>query len=101
MERTKKELPDVKLIVGEPFVLYEGTSINPDQWKGKFEDYQVAAKRVANKFDAVFIPYQQVFDQALKKAPTSYWCPDGVHPSMAGNFLMAQAWLEAFEKVVK
>ena len=101
MERTKKELPNVKLIIGEPFVLHEGSSINPAEWKGKFEDYQAAAKRVADQFEAVFIPYQQVFDDALKKAPTSYWCPDGVHPSMAGNYLMAKAWLEAFGKLVE
>jgi len=101
MEHTRKQLPNVRLIIGEPFVLHEGTAIDADKWKGKFEAYQTAAKKVASRFDAVFIPYQSVFDQALKLAPTAYWCPDGVHPSMAGNFLMARAWLEAFEKVMR
>ncbi len=100
MERTKKGMPEVKLIVGEPFVLHEGTAIETPKWKGHFEAYQAASKRVADQFDAVFIPYQKVFDEALKEAPTSYWCPDGVHPSMAGNFLMSQAWLKAFGKVM-
>lgn len=99
MERTKKGLPNVKLIIGEPFVLHKGTAIEPAKWKGKFEAYQAAAKRVADRFNAVFIPYQRVFDEALKEASTAYWCPDGVHPSMAGNFLMAKAWLKAFEQV--
>lgn len=101
MERTKKELPDVKLIVGEPFVLHEGTAIKTDKWKGVFEGYQAAAKRVSDQFGGTFVPYQQVFDEALKTAPTSYWCPDGVHPSMAGNYLMAQAWLKAFKIAMK
>ncbi|MEM6806774.1 MAG: SGNH/GDSL hydrolase family protein [Bacteroidota bacterium] len=100
MERTKKGMPDVKLIIGEPFVLHKGTAIVPEKWKGHFEGYQAASKRVADQFDAVFIPYQKVFDEALKEAPTSYWCPDGVHPSMAGNYLMSQAWLKAFMKVM-
>ena len=101
VERTKKELPGVKLIIGEPFVLHEGTSIKPDLWKGQFEAYQEASRRVAKQFDAVFIPYQSIFDNSLNDAPTSYWCPDGVHPSMGGNFLMAQAWLKAFQKSMK
>lgn len=101
LERTKNQLPDVKLIIGEPFVLHEGTSIEADRWRGAFEDYQAAARRVADQFQATFIPYQQIFSEALKKAPTSYWCPDGVHPSMAGNYLMAKAWLKAFDKAMK
>lgn len=99
MDKTKKQLPDVKLIIGEPFVLHNGTSIRADKWRGAFEAYQAAAKQVADKFDGVFIPYQKIFTDALKTAPTAYWCPDGVHPSMAGNYLMAQAWLKAFKKV--
>jgi len=43
----------------------------------------------------VFVPFQKVFDQAEKVAPGSYWTTDGVHPSLAGSQLMAQAWLKA------
>lgn len=100
MERTKKGLPKVKLIIAEPFVLHEGTAIDPPKWKGTFEEYQAAAKRVSDHFDAVFVPFQKVFDEALDTAPTPYWCPDGVHPSMAGNYLMAKAWMKAFEKLM-
>ena len=96
IHRTLEDLPDCKLIIGEPFVLPEGSAIKPDRWKSEFPAYQAAAKMIANDFDAAFIPYQQVFDQALSFAGTDYWCPDGVHPSMAGNYLMANAWLEAF-----
>ena len=35
----------------------------------------------------------EVFNQALEYAPASYWAPDGVHPSIAGSQLMANAWL--------
>ena len=102
MERTLKGLPDVKLIIAEPFVLHEGTAIKAkvDQWKGSFDLYQAAARRVADRFGAAFVPFQSVFDEALKSAPTSYWCPDGVHPSMAGNALMADAWLKTFNEMM-
>ena len=35
-----------------------------------------------------------LFDEAAKEAPEAYWLPDGVHPSPAGHFRMAQAWVE-------
>ncbi len=101
MEQTKKRLPNVRLIIGEPFVLHDGTAIKTEKWKGSFEAYQLAARNVSNHYGAVFIPYQQIFNEALKKSPTEYWCPDGVHPSMAGNFLMAEAWIDAFHKLMK
>lgn len=101
IDHTMKRLPDTKLIIGEPFVLHEGTAIKKDKWIGVFEGYQAAARRVSDRFGATFIPYQSIFDQALDVAPTTYWCPDGVHPSMAGDYLMAHAWLDAFAKAVK
>jgi len=101
MDRTKKELPDVKLIIAEPFVLHDGSAIKPDKWKGAFEAYQQASRKVADRFEAVFIPLQKIFTDALEHGPTSYWCPDGVHPSMAGNYLMSVAWMKAFDQVME
>lgn len=99
IQRTINKLPAVKLILGEPFVCHEGTAIETDKWKGSFEKYQQACRRIADKYDATWVPYQSIFDDALKVAPTSYWCPDGVHPSMAGNYLMAKAWFSAFTSI--
>ena len=95
LDRTQKALPDVKLIIGEPFAVEGGTAIDA-QW-ADFDPYRTAAQRIAEDYNAVWIPYQSVFDEALAQAPASYWCPDGVHPSPAGNYLMAQAWLDAFD----
>lgn len=93
LERTKKQLPNVQLIIGEPFAVIGGSAID-DSWFPEFKEYQEAAKNISDKFDAAFIPYQQVFDEAEKQAPGTYWTPDGVHPSLAGAELMAQAWLK-------
>lgn len=95
LDRTRKKLPDVKLILGEPFAVKGGTAIN-EQWFPAFEAYQQAYQQIAKDYNAVFIPYQQIFEDALNIAPASYWCPDGVHPSIAGAYLMKEAWLKAF-----
>jgi lysophospholipase L1-like esterase len=97
LERTKKELPEVKLIIGEPFAVAGGSAID-GRWEA-FGGYRPAAKKIAADFGAVFLPYQRVFDEALKLAPAEYWTPDGVHPSMAGSYLMAQAWLEGWKHI--
>lgn len=94
--RTKKALPDVKLIICEPFAV-KGVKAVDDKWYPEFYEYQRAAREIAERFDAVFIPYQNVFDEAQKHAPGAYWTPDGVHPTLAGAQLMADAWL----KVIK
>lgn len=96
LERTKRELPDVKLVVCEPFVLRCG-AVN-EKWFPEFDGFRAAAKNVATSFDAVFVPFQSAFDEAVKKAQPAHWAGDGVHPTMAGAFLMAQTWLAAVSK---
>ncbi len=93
LERTKLALPDVKLVICEPFSVDGGTAIG-DGWQEEFTPYREAAKRIATEFDTLWVPYHTVFKEAIKHAPASYWCPDGVHPSMAGAQLMAQTWLK-------
>ena len=89
------------MIIGEPFAVKGGSAINNDQWFPKFEAYQAAAKSIAEQFEAAFIPYQSIFDEALESASVQYWCPDGVHPSLAGAQLMAKHWMKAFDGLKK
>ena len=97
LESTKKKLPDIKLIIGEPFAVPDVKAVN-SQWYPRFYEYQKAAREIAVQFNAAFIPYQSVFDKALKIAPGPYWTHDGVHPSLAGSQLMAEAWLKAIDR---
>jgi len=93
LSRTKKHLPDVTLIIGQPFVLPDTEAVD-ETWIEPIKGYQQAAKRVADDFNTLWVPYQQVFNEALKYAPATYWTIDGVHPSVAGTQLMAEAWLK-------
>lgn len=97
LDRTKAALPEVKLIIGEPFAVAGGRAIN-EKW-ANFDAYRQVAKEIATDYDAVFLPYHSIFAEALKSAPVDYWCPDGVHPSIAGAHLMAAAWMEGYRKL--
>ena len=101
LDRTKKELPDVKLIIGEPFAVKGGTALVEEKWFSAFMAYQNAAKKIASDYNAHWLPFQKTFDDALKVAPVDYWCSDGVHPSLGGGELMAKTWLEVFGKMMK
>jgi len=91
LERTKGALPNVKLVVCEPFVLRCGAV--GEKWFPDFDGYRAAARRVADEFKAVFVPFQSMFDEAVKYAPPEHWAGDGVHPSANGAALMAHTWV--------
>lgn len=97
LDRTKQQLPAVQLVIGEPFAVI-GVKAVDEKWYPAFNDYRAAAKEIAEKYDAVYIPYQSIFDKAQKTAAGVYWTGDGVHPSVAGAELMAAAWVESVKK---
>jgi lysophospholipase L1-like esterase len=93
IQQTKEALPQVRLIICEPFVLPVGAV--EASWREQFAGYQAAAKRMAEEAGARFVPFQAMFDIAATVAPAERWVPDGVHPSADGATLMANWWLRA------
>lgn len=95
IEKTKKSLPKVQLVICEPFVLKCG-AVN-DKWFPEFDKYRAAAKKIAESHHAVFVPFQSMFDEAVKYAPPNHWAGDGVHPSSHGASLMAHFLLHSID----
>lgn len=101
IEEIKRILPDIKIIILEPFVLK--ASATEKAWSVfKRETLMRAqsAKKVAEKYGLEFIPLQEKFDEAEKKAEASYWLSDGVHPTSAGHELIAKEVTAALEKAM-
>jgi len=91
---TKLTLPEAKLVIGEPFAVL-GCKAVDEKWFPEFDAYRNVAKNLANEFNAIFIPFHTIFEEAAKVVPATYWTGDGVHPSIAGAKLMSAAWLKA------
>lgn len=94
---TKQVLPDVKIILMEPFVL-KGEATEQD-WE--FVRDEVAKRReivreMSEEFQTGFVPLQSIFDTATKDTNVAYWVADGVHPTPAGHQLIAEEWLKVF-----
>jgi lysophospholipase L1-like esterase len=91
LRRTRDALPELRLIVCEPFVLRCGAV--DDRWFPEFDERRAAAKAVAEEAGADWVPLQAVFDRAVAAgSKPEYWAADGVHPTMAGQSLLAKAW---------
>ena len=97
-------LPNIKIMIMEPFVL-EGaataaTDEEPERWsyfKTEVPLRADAAKRIAKKYNLPYIALQDKFDEACKQAPASYWLKDGVHPTAMGHWIIKSQWIETFE----
>ncbi|ASS65815.1 MULTISPECIES: SGNH/GDSL hydrolase family protein [unclassified Paenibacillus] len=82
-----------KLILVEPFVL----PVNEGQkaWREDLDPKIQAVRELAGEYKALYVPLDGLFAQAAAATGPAYWAPDGVHPSPAGNALIAEAWLNA------
>ncbi|MDR2148079.1 MAG: SGNH/GDSL hydrolase family protein [Tannerella sp.] len=94
LQYTKDKLPNAQLVICEPFILKGGSAIDEEKWLPMFDAYRSAAKKLATEFQAIFVPFQSAFDEAMKHAPATYWSADGVHPGLPGRQLMAEVWLK-------
>lgn len=98
LDWTKKVLPETKLILMEPFVLVTG-AVEAD-WVADIDARRQVVKKIAADYGAVFLPLQEMFNEACKLAPMEYWLRDGVHPTAAGHKLITDAWLKAAAPVL-
>ncbi|MBQ9408898.1 MAG: SGNH/GDSL hydrolase family protein [Clostridia bacterium] len=101
LSEVKAALPEIKILILEPFVLCGSATENTEQLPDRYDYFRSetllrakAAKRVSEKHGATFVPLQDAFDEAATTAPARHWLMDGVHPTSAGHELIARAWLE-------
>ena len=106
IDEIKEALPNIKIMIMEPFCLRASATENTEEYPDKWNEFSTAvkeraakAKKVAEKYDLPFITLQDKFDEAAKLAENSYWLADGVHPTPAGHELIKREWLKTFQKM--
>ena len=104
IEDTKKCLPNVKMMLLEPFVLEgsatKGNENEPDRYERFLEvyDYAKVVKKLAEEYGLVFVPLQEKFNEKAKVNGVEFYLYDGVHPWFGGAKLIADEWYKAFEE---
>jgi len=91
---TQAALPSVRFVLGEPFLV--PADGNPARWE-LVKQMQAVVERLAQKYHAPVVHYQQVFDAACQRAPAKYWVWDSVHPTYSGHQLMADEWVRTVD----
>jgi lysophospholipase L1-like esterase len=88
-----RERLGARLVVCEPFLL----AVRQEQraWREDLDPRIGAVRLVAMEFGATYVPLDGMFAAAACRTAPDYWLADGVHPTPAGNGLIAQAWIDA------
>lgn len=100
LSRSLQANPDLKIVLGAPFVANTGSmrqSVDFAERDSLVRRCAQAVERIAKEYNAVFLPYNALFDKLLSSTPTSkdtYWIWDGIHPTPAGHKRMADLWIE-------
>ncbi len=102
----KEELPNIKIVILEPFCLRasatENTEKDPDKWNifsTEVKKRAEKARKIAEKYELPFITLQDKFDEVAKATENTYWLFDGVHPTLMGHELIKREWLKVFDEI--
>ena len=101
IEDTKNRLPNVKILLCEPFVLKGAATVDEgDKWQ-KFlsvYDYAKVVKKLADEYGLYYLPLQDKLTAAENAGETNL-LSDGVHPAPNGAKLIAGEWLKKFKEI--
>lgn len=89
----REKNPQIRFVLLEPYLLKTGKVT--EEWVKHLAPRQRIVREVAEEFDAIFIPLQTIFAEAMRAAPAEYCAWDGIHATSAGFQLIADAWLKA------
>jgi lysophospholipase L1-like esterase len=96
LDETLDALPEVTFVLCEPFVLRtKPVDENWDAYRREVDLRRTIVERLSSEYDAIFVPLQEVLDDACTQQDVDYWLWDGVHPMPAGHELIARAWMNA------
>ena len=101
IEEIKEALPEIKIIILEPFVL-KGSATNElwEQFNCEVRKLAEVSKQVAEKWELKFVPLQKKFAEAASDGDTRYWSVDGIHPTAAGHQIIKEELQKAIKDII-
>ncbi len=91
----EKTLPHVKgMVLMTPYYI----EANPqDAMRARMDEYGAICKKLAAKYNLIFVDTQAAFNEALKYQHSAYFAWDRVHPNIPGHAVLAKAFLNAID----
>ena len=101
IEEVKSALPDIKIIIMEPFVLKaSATEEKWDDFNAEVKKRAEMAKKISIKYNLPYIALQDGFDKLAKSIEASYCLADGVHPTAMGHEYIKNEWIKMFKTLI-
>ncbi len=101
IEEVKSALPDIKIIIMEPFVLKaSATEEKWDDFNAEVKKRAEMVKKISIKYNLPYIALQDGFDKLAKSIEASYWLADGVHPTAMGHEYIKNEWIKMFKTLI-
>lgn len=94
--RIRELWPEAGVILAEPFVFRR-----PEEfisWRPLLEQESRVIRELAALHGAEFLPLQECMDRAAEQYGMNAVTPDGLHLTAISSRLLAERWLEAFQK---
>ncbi len=100
LDASRVAKPQLKIVLLDPFVLPSSRFTDGEyaNWRSEVDKLCKIVAVMANDYEAVHIPTQQVFDEAIQTAKPEHWIWDGVHPLPQGHELIARNWIQRFSQ---
>lgn len=98
IDEVKTALPDIKIMILEPFVLKcPATEEKWDIFTAEVKKRAEMAKKITEKYNLSYVELQNGFDELSEKSEPTYWAVDGVHPTSMGHEYIKQQWIKTFK----
>ncbi|MBO7403770.1 MAG: SGNH/GDSL hydrolase family protein [Clostridia bacterium] len=86
--------PEVRFILLEPFLI-----VDDPKRMGILDELRGTVRTIAEEDGAVFIPLQDDFERFAARDGAALWLWDGVHPTEAGHYHIAEKVLAAGSRI--
>lgn len=99
--------PEVRFVLCTPFVAKAGRMADTSYYNERelmISSLQIAIASIAQEYNAVLVPFDILVRDKITSnpdIPASYWIWDGIHPTPAMHYLMAQMWIDSADGVIK
>lgn len=96
LRRLRQKNPDVQLMLMESFVFREPAEYQT--WRPLLQQESQVVRELADQYQAVFVPLQEILDEGAAKYGICEMTTDGIHLTERGNRMAAEQWYQFFQK---
>ena len=115
LEEVRQAHPKAKIVLCQSFLLKRnlagtqqehpifGNDIyeDYDRWAAMLAEQTPVIRALAEKYDAIYVPFWEALKEAEKIMPAEDLTPDGGHMTARGNYILAQTWLRCVEDYIR